>query len=95
MCEGNSLKGIPYYDLLEPGQIIMRDLYQMQMILLKKAINKIVQTDTTRHTFTIFHLNNARPHGVRPGKSYLESSDGEVLPHMYYLPYRPELTPSD
>ena len=45
-----------------------------------------------RHDKVILQHDNARPHVVKPIKTYLETLKWEVLPHP---PYSPDIAPSD
>ena len=85
-------KGVLYYELLKPGEIINGERYRTQLIRLKRAIAEKRPEYATRHEAIIFHHDNARPHIAILVKNYLENSGWEVSP---YPPYSPDLASSD
>ena len=85
-------KGVLYYELLKPGEIINGERCRTQLIRLTRAIAENRPEYVTRHEAIIFHHDNVRPHVAIPVKNYLKNNGWEVLPHT---PYSPDLAPSD
>ena len=92
LCIWWDQKGVLYYELLKPNEILNGERYRTQLIRLKRAIVEKRPEYATRHEAIIFHHDNARPDVAIPVKNYLENSGWEVLPHP---PYSPDLAPSN
>ena len=88
LCIWRDQKGVLYYELLKPSEIINGGRYRTQLIRLQRAIAEKRPEYATRHEAIIFHHDNARPHVAIPVKNYLENSGWEVLPHPPYCPNR-------
>ena len=81
-----------YYELLKPSETITGDLYRKQLMRLSRALKDEWPQYNDRHDKVILQHDNARPHVVKPIKTYLETLKWEVLPHP---PYSPDIAPSD
>jgi len=64
----------------------------LQMMCFSRALKEKWLQYQERHDKVILQHENARPHGTRPIKAFLETLKQEVLPHP---PYSPGVTPSD
>ena len=80
LCIWWDQKGVLYYELLKPGEIINGERYRTQLFRFKRVIAEKRPEYVTRHEAIIFHHDNARPHVAIPVKNYLENSGWEVLP---------------
>ena len=92
LCVWWDQRGIIYYELLEPTQTITGELYQTQLIRLKRALYEKRPEWENRHDKLILLLDNARPHVHSSMINYLKGTKWEVLSHP---PYSPDIAPTD
>jgi histone-lysine N-methyltransferase SETMAR len=92
LCIWWDMKGVVYFELLQPSETITGDVYRRQLMRLKREIEEKRPEWVNRHNKLIFQHDNARPHVAQPVKNYLEGQNWEVLPHP---PYSPDIAPSD
>ena len=64
----------------------------MQLMRLSRALKDKWPQYNERYDKMILQHDNARPHGAKMIKTYLETLKWEVLPHP---PYSPDVAPSD
>ena len=81
-----------YYELLRPGETVTGDRYRQQLIKLNQALKRKRPECGNRTHKVIFLHDNARPHVIKPVKTYLANIKFDVLPHA---PYSPDLSPVD
>ncbi|KAG5319037.1 MOS1T transposase, partial [Pseudoatta argentina] len=81
---------VPYELLLL--STITGDRYRLQLMRLSRALKEKRPLYAQRHDKVILLHDNARPHVVKPVKTYLETLKWEVLPHPLYSP---DIAPSD
>ena len=80
-----------YYELLKLNETITGERYRTQLMRLSRALCENRPQYEQRHEEVILQLDNARPHVVKPVKTYLETLKWEVLSHP---PYSPDIAPS-
>lgn len=85
-------KGVIYYEILKPGEMITGDRYRSQLLHLNQALQEKRQKNRIKHNKVILLHDNARPHCANQVKETLETLNWEVLPHP---PYSPDIAPSD
>lgn len=92
LCVWWDIKGVVYYELLEPNKTINADLYSKQLVNLSRALeSKRSYTGKGRRKVILLH-DNARPHVAKTTQATIERLGWEVLPHPAYSP---DLAPSD
>jgi histone-lysine N-methyltransferase SETMAR len=74
LCIWWDMKGVIYYELLETGETITGNVYRLQLIRLKRAIEEKRPEWVNRHNKLIFQHDNARPHVAKVVKSYLQGN---------------------
>ena len=85
LCVWWDQKGVVYYELLKPGEMVNTKRYQQQLIdLIRLKNDQNTKRDNTRSFFSMTMLHHTRQNqfGTR----------WEVLPHAAYSP---DLVPSD
>ena len=92
LCIWWDMKGVVYYELLEPDETITGQRYRLQLMRLSRALREKRSEYEQRHDKVILQHDNARPHVAQPVKTYLETLKWDVLPHP---PYSPDIAPSD
>lgn len=92
LCIWWDLKGVLYYELLQPGETVTAMRYKEQLIKLKQETATKRLEWATRHERPILLHDNARPHVGKAVKDVLHDMNWEVLPHP---PYSPDIAPSD
>lgn len=86
------IKGVVYYELLEPNKTINADLYSKQLVNSSSALeSKRPYTGKGSRKVILLH-DNARPHVAKTTLATIERLGWEVLPHPEYSP---DLAPSD
>jgi len=86
------IKGVLYYELLEPSETITGDRYSRQLIKLAEEISKKrPYTGHGRRPVKLLH-DNAKPHVSKVVRGTLTTLGWEVLDHPAYSP---DLAPSD
>lgn len=86
------MKGVVYYELLQPSETVTGEVYRRQLIRLKRAVQENRPEWEHRHSKLILQQDNAKPHTSRVVKTYLDGQNWEVLAHP---PYSPDIAPSD
>ena len=81
-----------YYEQLKLNETITGERYRTQLMRLSWALREKWPEYEQRHEKVILQHDNARPHVVKPVKTYLETLKWEVLPHP---PYFLDIAPSD
>ena len=74
------LKGIVYYEILEPGQAVDSILHYQQLTRLQAAIQK-KRPELVNKKGVVFHHENARPHTFLMTRQKLTELGWEVLMH--------------
>ena len=76
-CEGKPKAfedaGVIYYDLLKPNETITGERCRAQLMGLSRALREKRPQYKQRHEKMILQHDNARPHVVKPVKTYLET----------------------
>ena len=86
------MKGVIYFELLEPRKTITADLYSQQLVRVSQSLeSKRPYTYKGRRKVILLH-DNARPHVAKTTQATIEKLGWEVLPHPAYSP---DLAPSD
>ncbi|KAL4478243.1 hypothetical protein ABPG72_016555 [Tetrahymena utriculariae] len=92
LCVWWDLKGILYYELLEPNQSIDSERYSKQLkILSSKIAENRIYNGKGKRKIILLH-DNARPHVSKFTTNIIQELGWEVLPHPAYSP---DLAPSD
>ncbi|XP_015189019.1 PREDICTED: histone-lysine N-methyltransferase SETMAR-like [Polistes dominula] len=91
LCVWWDWKGIVYYELLSPGQMIDSNLYCQQLDKVHQAI-EIKRPELINSEGIVFHHDNARSYTSLETHQKLRGLGWEVLMHP---PYSPDLAPSD
>ena len=90
-CIWWSTSGIVYYELLQSGLTITKEIYSGQLRKVSEAI-KLKMPAVANRKGVIFHQDNARPHTAKMTLEVIKELGWELLPHP---PYFPDLAPSD
>ena len=95
-CEGRpkTFKGADfiYYELLKPNETITGERYRMKLMRLSRAMREKLPQYEQRHEKVILQHDKARPHFIKPVKTYLKTLKWKVLAH---LSYSPDIAPSN
>ena len=91
MCLWWDWKGVLYYELLPENQTINSNRYCSQLDQLKAVLDE-KHLELVNRKCIIFHQDEARPHVSLMTRQKLLQLVWEVL---LYLPYSPDVTPSD
>jgi len=91
LCVWWNQKGVVYYELLKPGEMVNTKRYQQQLIDLNRSLLKKRPEYQKRQHKVVFLHDNAS-HTAKPVRDTLEALSWEVLPHAAYSP---DLTPFD
>lgn len=92
LCIWWDQKGVVYYELLKPGEVVTGERYREQLLSLSRALKEKRPEYAKRHDKVILLHDNARPHVAKSVKEILEALGWDVLPHP---PYSPDIAPSD
>ncbi len=92
LCVWWDLKGILYYELLEPKQTVNAQLYSQQLTRLSKKIEEKRSGTGHGNRKVILLHDNARPHVAMAAQETIMELDWEVMTHPAYSP---DLAPSD
>ena len=92
LCVWWDMKGILYYELLEPCQTVNAKLYGEQLMRLNQKIIESRTGPGNRNKKVILLHDNARPHVALDTKETIMELGWEVLPHPAYSP---DLAPSE
>lgn len=92
LCIWWDVKGVVYYELLQPCQTDIADRYQQQLIRVSDELERKrpFTGNGTRHV--ILQQNNTRPQITKAAKDIICSLGWEILPHAAYSP---DLAPSN
>lgn len=91
LCVWWDMKGIIYYELLQPNQTINAEKYCEQLQKLNSELVK-KRPELINRKGVVFHHDNARPHSAMMTQHKLKELNWDVLKHP---PYSPDLAPSD
>ncbi|XP_020285174.1 histone-lysine N-methyltransferase SETMAR-like [Pseudomyrmex gracilis] len=91
LCVWWDWKGILFYELLPPNQLINSDKYCSQLDRLNENI-KEKRPELANRKGVVFHQDTARSHVSVQSQQKLRELDWDVLNHP---PYSPDLAPSD
>lgn len=92
LCIWWDIKGVLYYELLEPNQTVNKELYQRQLLKLSEELGrKRPYSGHGKRPVKLLH-DNARPHVANLVRETLTTLGWEVLPHPAYSP---DLAPTD
>ena len=69
-----------YYELLKPNETITGKRYRTQLMRLSRALHEKRPQYEQWHKKVILQHDNARPHVVKPVKTYLLRSNGKSYP---------------
>jgi len=93
LCIWWDWKGVLYYELLQPGEIITEDRYQQQLTNLSDALEeKRLFTGQRRRKVILLHNINARSHVAKVTQDHIFAVGWELLLHAAYSP---DMAPSD
>ena len=92
LCMWWDMKGLLYYELLDPGQTVTAQRYCDQLSKLNEKISELRKYVGHSGRKVILLHDNARPHGASATKNMILALGWEVLPHP---PYSPDLAPTD
>ena len=85
-------KGVIYYELLKPGEIVNTERYRQQMIDLNQALREKRPEYQKRQQKIILLHDNAPSYTAKPVKETIEAFSWEILSHAAYSP---DLAPFD
>lgn len=86
------MKGVLYYELLEPNETVTKELYQRQLLKLSEELDKKRPfTGHGKRPVKLLH-DNARSHVAKLVRETLTTLRWEVLPHPAYSP---DLSPTN
>jgi histone-lysine N-methyltransferase SETMAR len=91
LCIWWDMKGIVYFDILEPNTTITAERYSYQLEKVQEALREKRPTLVNRRGVVLLH-DNAKPHTAKITMAKIKELDWEVLPHPAYSP---DLAPSD
>lgn len=92
LCMWWDIKGLLFYELLDPGETVTSERYSNQLIKLNDKIKELRSFSGHSERKIMLLHDNARPHIASYTKNTILELGWEVLPHPAYSP---DLAPSD